>query len=140
MTKLSGMETTHTTYLGDLRTEAKHVKSGEILITDAPPDNQGKGESFSPTDLLATALGSCMLTIMGIAARTHNINMDGTKIKVTKVMASNPRRVSEVHVAFDMPANNYTDKEKAILENAAQTCPVAISVHPDLKQVLVFNY
>lgn len=134
------METTHTTYLGELRTESTHVRSGVKLISDAPPDNQGKGESYSPTDLLATSLGSCMLTIMGIAARTHNINMDGTKIKVTKVMAANPRRVSEVHVVFDMPVNNYTDKEKAILENAARTCPVALSVHPDLKQVLVFNY
>lgn len=134
------METTHTIYLGELRTESTHVRSGEKLVTDAPPDNQGKGESFSPTDLLATSLGTCMLTVMGIAARTHNINMDWTKIKVTKVMAANPRRVSEVHIVFDMPANNYTDKEKSILENAAQTCPVALSVHPDLKQVLTFNY
>jgi len=134
------MEITHTIYLGELRTESTHVRSGEKLVTDAPPDNQGKGESYSPTDLLATSLGTCMLTVMGIAARTHNINMDGTKIKVTKVMAPNPRRVSEVHIVFDMPANNYSDKEKSILENAAQTCPVALSVHPDLKQVLEFNY
>ena len=118
----------------------RSVRSGQVLITDAPPDNQGKGESFSPTDLLATSLGSCMLTIMGIAAHTHNIDMDGTKIKITKVMASNPRRVSEVQVVFDMPDVNYSDKEKVILENAARTCPVALSLHPDLKQVLVFNY
>ena len=134
------METAQTVYLGELRTEATHVKSGMKIITDAPPDNQGKGEAFSPSDLLATALGSCMLTIMGIASRTHNINMNGTKISVKKVMASNPRRVSEVHINFDMPEVNYSDKEKSILENAARTCPVALSVHPDIKQVLTFNY
>ena len=134
------METTHTIYNGELRTSSTHVRSGVNLITDAPPDNQGKGESYSPTDLLATALGTCMLTIMGIAARTHSINMDHTKIKVTKVMASNPRRVSEVHIVFDFPKNSYTEKDKSILENAARTCPVALSVHPDLKQVLDFNY
>jgi len=134
------METTHTIYLGELRTEATHVRSGVKLITDAPPDNQGKGASFSPSDLLATALGSCMLTIMGIAARTHGINIDGTKISITKIMAANPRRVSEVHISFEMPAINYTDKEKSILELAARTCPVALSVHPDIKQLLRFNY
>ena len=134
------METANTKYLGELRTEAVHTRSGVKIITDAPPDNQGKGESFSPSDLLATSLGSCMLTIMGIASRTHGIQMDGTKIKVTKVMASNPRRVSEVHIEFDMPEVPYTEKEKSILENAAQTCPVALSVHPDIKQVLTFNY
>jgi len=134
------METTHTTYIGELRTEATHVRSGVRIITDAPPDNQGKGESFSPSDLLATALGSCMLTIMGIASRTHSINIDGTKIKITKVMAANPRRVSEVHIVFDLPKNNYNEKEKGILEMAARTCPVALSIHPDIKQELTFNY
>jgi putative redox protein len=136
----TAMETAKAIYLGELRTEATHVRSGVKLITDAPTDNQGKGESFSPSDLLATALGSCMLTIMGIACRTHGINIDGAKIKITKVMASNPRRVSEVHIVFDMPASSYSDKEKNILETAARTCPVALSVHPDIKQVLNFNY
>jgi len=134
------METTHTTYIGELRTEATHVRSGVKIITDAPPDNQGKGESFSPSDLLVTALGSCMLTIMGIASRTHSINIDGTKIKITKVMAANPRKVSEVHIVFDLPKNNYNEKEKGILEMAARTCPVALSIHPDIKQELTFNY
>ena len=134
------METAHTVYTGELRTEAMHLRSGVRIITDAPPDNQGKGESFSPTDLLATSLGSCMLTIMGIAGRTHGINIDGTKIKVAKIMASNPRRVAEVHIVFDMPHLSYTEKEKSILENAARTCPVALSLHPDIKQVLTFNY
>jgi uncharacterized OsmC-like protein len=134
------METAKTVYLGELRTEATHVRSGIKIITDAPTDNQGRGEAFSPSDLLATALGSCMLTIMGIASRTHQIDMNGTKITVKKVMASNPRRVSEVHIDFDMPEVNYTDKEKSILENAARTCPVALSVHPDIRQVLNFKY
>lgn len=134
------METIHTIYLGELRTEATHVKSGVKLISDAPPDNQGKGESFSPTDLLATSLGSCMATIMGIASRTQQIDIDGTKIRITKVMASNPRRVSEIHVEFDMPQRNYPEKIKKILDHAARTCPVALSLHPDIRQVVTFNY
>jgi len=134
------METIHTRYLGELRTEARHRLSGTTLLTDAPPDNQGKGESFSPTDLLAGALGSCMLTIMGIAARTHNIPIEGTEIDITKIMASNPRRVSEVVVEFQMPKRAYTEKDRAILEHASRTCPVALSLHPDLIQTVKFNY
>jgi len=134
------METIRTIYIGELRTEATHVKSGVKIISDAPPDNQGKGEFFSPTDLLAASLGSCMLTIMGIASRTHQIDIDRTKVKITKVMASNPRRVSEVHVEFDMPGKSYTEKEKSILDNAARTCPVALSLHPEIKQIIRFNY
>jgi uncharacterized OsmC-like protein len=134
------METIRTIYLGELRTEATHVKSGEKIISDAPTDNQGKGESFSPTDLLAASLGSCMVTIMGIASRTHNIHIEGTKIRITKIMASNPRKVSEVHVEFDMPKNNYSEKEKEILDRAARTCPVALSLHPEIKQEVKFNY
>lgn len=134
------METAQAVYLGELRTEATHVLSGQKIITDAPPDNQGRGEAFSPTDLLAASLGSCMLTIMGIKARTNGLNIDGTKITVTKVMAANPRRVSEVHIEFEMAKNNFTEKEKTIFENAAKTCPVAVSIHPDIKQVLQFNW
>ena len=134
------METIKTIYTGELRTEATHVKSGVKIVTDAPTDNQGKGESFSPSDLLAAALGSCMVTIMGIASRTHNINIDGTKMRITKVMASNPRRVSEVQVEFDMPDHQYSPKEKSILDQAARTCPVALSLHPDIKQLVKFNY
>ena len=134
------MITVETKYLGNLRTEARHMRSGNTLITDAPVDNKGKGEAFSPTDLLATSLGSCMLTIMGIAAQTHGFDLDGTEIKITKIMADNPRRVGEVIVEFDFPENNYSEKEKAIIENAARTCPVAKSLHPDLKQSLTFNY
>jgi putative redox protein len=134
------METSRVVYTGGLHTEAEHVRSGEIIVTDAPVDNQGKGEAFSPTDLLATSLGCCMLTTIGIACKTHDMNIDGAKIKVTKIMAANPRRVSEVHVEFDMPKNNYTDKQKSIIENTAITCPVAKSLHPEVVQKVVFNY
>ncbi|MCC7231406.1 MAG: OsmC family protein [Bacteroidia bacterium] len=134
------METIHTVYKGELRTQARHLRSDTLITTDAPPDNQGKGESFSPTDLMSASLGSCMLTIMGIAARTHGINMEGTKIRITKIMASGPRRVSEIQIEFDMPSITYSDKEKSILENAARTCPVALSLHPDLRQTIRFNY
>lgn len=134
------METIRTRYLGELRTEALHRLSGKTLITDAPPDNQGKGESFSPTDLLAAALGSCMMTIMGIAARTHHIALEGTEMSITKIMSSNPRRVSEVLVEFQMPARHYAEKERAILEHAARSCPVALSLHPDLVQTINFHY
>lgn len=133
-------ETIRTTYLGELRTEAIHVKSGNKLITDAPPDNKGKGEAFSPTDLLATSLGSCMLTIMGISAREHGFDIDGTKVKIWKMMESNPRRVSEIKVELSFPKNNYTEKEKKFIEKAAFTCPVNLSLHPDLKKTIIFNY
>src|SRR5689334_12696213 len=92
------METIHTIYTGDLRTEVKHVRSGVSTFTDAPPDNQGKGESFSPSDMLAASLGSCMATIMGIAGRTHGISIDGMGLRITKFMAANPRRVSAIKV------------------------------------------
>ena len=134
------MKTSKITYLGNLRTEAVHLKSGNTIITDAPPDNNGKGEAFSPTDLLATSLGSCMLTIMGIVAQRNNINIEGTTIEITKVMEANPRRVGEIIVEFSMPANNYSDKEKQLLENAANTCPVAKNLSAELKQTVIFNY
>lgn len=132
--------TLKTIYSGELRTEVTHLQSGTTLLTDAPSDNQGKGESFSPTDLLATALGSCMLTIMGIAARTHGFSIDGTTVETTKVMATEPRRVGELVVSFTFPANNYSAKEKAILEAAAHSCPVAHSLSEKLVQTVTFNY
>ena len=134
------MATIQTTYLGDLRTEATHVQSGNKIITDAPIDNNGKGEAFSPSDLLATALGSCMITIMGIAAREQDVNIDGTTCSITKIMAPDPRRVVEAKITFQFPAGDYTDKVKIILERAALTCPVAKSLHPDLLQNVVFNF
>ena len=133
------MPTIETTYLGQLRTEPVHIQSGTHIITDAPIDNQGKGEAFSPTDLLAASLGSCMLTIMGIAAHTHGIRIDGTTCAITKIMAANPRRVAEIVVDLKFPGK-YTDKEQKILENAALTCPVYLSLHPDLKKTVSFGW
>jgi putative redox protein len=134
------MATIETSYLGELRTEAKHVLSGNTLITDAPLDNQGKGEAFSPTDLMSASLGSCMLTIMGIAAKEHGIDINGSTCSITKIMASEPRRVSEIQIHFNFPAINYSDKQKLILERAAKNCPVAKSLHPDLVQMVRFNF
>jgi uncharacterized OsmC-like protein len=134
------METAKTIYLGELRTKAQHVRSEDEIITDAPIDNQGKGEAFSPTDLLATALGSCMISIMGIAAREHGFNIDGTKASIWKIMESNPRRVGEVKIDLHFPKNNYTDKQKKIIERSAFTCPVYLSLHPDLKKTITLNF
>jgi putative redox protein len=128
-------------YQGGLRTVDTHLASGTIIETDAPVDNQGKGERFSPTDLLATSLATCIVTTMAILGRNHNINIDGTECELEKIMASNPRRVAEVKVHLHFPKNkSYTDKEKAILEHIAGTCPVSLSLHPDLKQTLSFNW
>lgn len=134
------MATSKITYTGDLRTTSVHLKSGKEIITDAPTDNQGKGEAFSPTDLLATSLGNCMLTIVGIAAKNHGFDIDGTTAEVTKVMAENPRRVIEIRINLQFPGNNYSDKDKAIIERSAKTCPVAHSLHPDIKQEITFSY
>lgn len=133
------MATVKTTYIGGLRTEAEHLQSGSKIITDAPTDNNGKGEAFSPTDLLATALGSCMLTIMGISSRTHGFDIDGTTVNTTKVMGTSPRRVVEIIVEINFP-HDYEDKHKRIIEAAAKECPAANSLHPDLKQTIIFNY
>ena len=134
------MATANITYNGYLRTTSIHTQSGTEIITDAPTDNQGKGEAFSPTDLLATSLGNCMLTIVGITANNHGFNIDGTTVEITKVMGQDPRRVVEIEVNFQFPSNNYTEKEKTIIERAAKTCPVAYSLHPDIKQNVVFSY
>ena len=134
------MKTSRIIYKGKLRTEATHLLSGQSIITDAPLDNNGKGEAFSPTDLLSTSLGNCMLTIMGIVADRHQIIMDGTSADITKIMAAEPRRVSEIVIEIDMSSNKFNEKEKQLLENAARTCPVAKSLHPDLKQTVIFKY
>lgn len=134
------MSTSKITYNGGLRTTAIHERSGDEIITDAPIDNKGKGEAFSPTDLLATSLGNCMLTIVGIAANEHGFNIDGTTCNITKIMAENPRRVAEIVVDFQFPANNYSEKDKKIIERSANTCPVMYSLHPDLKKTVIFNY
>lgn len=128
-------------YLGDLRTKARHNRSGQEIITDAPLDNHGKGEAFSPTDLASTSLASCMLTVMGIAARTHSIEMKGAVAELNKIMSDNPRRISKIEIDIYMPENvKYSSKEKAILINAAKTCPVGRSLHPDLEEVLNIHW
>lgn len=131
----------NTVYTGSLRTEAVHELSGTKIITDAPLDNHGKGESFSPTDLLATALGSCMLTIMGISAETYGYNIDGTTVETEKIMGTDPRRVVEVKIIFNFPeGQEFTPQQRRVIEASARTCPVANSLHPDLKKTVVFNY
>ncbi|MEM6724657.1 MAG: OsmC family protein [Bacteroidota bacterium] len=127
-------------YTGGLHTEALHVRSGNKIATDAPIDNQGKGEAFSPTDLMATSLATCILTIMGISARNHNIPMEGAKALMKKSMASNPRRIARIEINIQMPDHPYTDKQKIILEKAAHHCPVAMSLHPDLEEVIEFQW
>jgi uncharacterized OsmC-like protein len=128
-------------YKGQLRTEATHLQSGTVIETDAPTDNQGKGEKFSPTDLLATSLGNCMMTIMGIKARDMQVDLNDTKIDIAKIMKSDPRRVSGINVEFHFPESlQLNEKQKAILENAALTCPVAKSIHPDIEMKVQFNW
>jgi putative redox protein len=125
-------------YKGDLRTEAVHQPSGTHLNTDAPKDNQGKGESFSPSDLVATALGSCMMTIMGIAARNMNVDLKGTQVTVQKEMVAVPlRRIGKLGVQIKVPTK-LTDEQKKKLEQAAMTCPVHKSLHPDVQMPIEF--
>jgi putative redox protein len=128
------------TALGGQRTKSTHIKSGMEIITDAPVDNQGKGEYFSPTDLLATSLSACMLTIMDLAGKGHGFSVEGASANVTKIMAENPRRVAEIIVEITFPKNNYSDKIKKIIEHASRTCPVALSLHPDIKKTIILNF
>ena len=134
------MKTSIVHYKGELRTEAEHLKSGKKIITDAPPDNNGKGEAFSPTDLLATSLGTCMLTLMGITAMQHHFNFGDASVEITKIMAANPRKVSEIIAEVQMPKLAFTDQQKRLLEYAALNCPVSKSLHPDIKQKITFDY
>jgi uncharacterized OsmC-like protein len=134
------METARTKYLGDLRTEMLHVRSGKTVITDAPVDNKGKGEFFSPTDLVASALGSCIFTIMGIAAREHGFSIDGTSCIITKIMTDVPRKIGEIKIEFDLSVNSYTDKQKKILEYCVRTCPVALSLNESVIQNVTLKF
>jgi len=132
--------TTEIIYKGELRTDCKHLQSGTVIETDAPTDNNGKGERFSPTDLIATALGSCILTTMAIKMESE-IDLAGTRLEVTKVMAANPRRIGEIKIAIYFPENlQVDDRQKTMLENLAHACPVSKSLHPDLKQTVQFFY
>lgn len=135
------MQTASIVYNGQLRTTATHLQSGTVIETDAPVDNRGRGEKFSPTDLVATALGSCMLSIMGIKAMDNNWAIEGTKVSVQKIMGTDPRRITGVTIVFDFPqGHGLGEKERTILERAAHTCPVAMSVHPDIVQNVTFNW
>ena len=134
------MVTSKVIYIGQLSTSANHLKSNTEIITDAPVDNNGLGRSFSPTDLLATSLASCMLTIMGIRANESQIDISGTKADVTKIMSSNPRKVAEVQVDIQVADRDLTDAQKKVLEKAAKTCPVALSLSETLKQTVSFSY
>jgi len=134
------MATIQTTYLGNLRTQAIHLQSGTTIITDAPTDNHGKGESFSPTDLFSASYASCALTIIGIATQTHGFNIDGAVAETTKIMGENPRRVVELKVNFTFPANNYSEKERAIIEHSVRHCPVRNSMPSELKITETITY
>jgi putative redox protein len=127
-------------YQGKLRTEVTHLRSGNRIITDAPPDNNGKGEAFSPTDLTCASLNSCMMTLMGMVAEREGINLEGLKSEIVKLMASNPRKIAEIHINFFHENLNATDIQKEKLKRAALTCPVALSLPAELKQIVTFNF
>ncbi len=128
-------------YDGDLRTVATHLHSGTVIETDAPLDNQGRAERFSPSDLVATTLGSCMMTIMGIKARDMQVDLKGTKIEIEKIMKAEPRRVGGINLTFHFPKQLVLDeKQRSIFERAAHTCPVIFSIHPDIVVNTVFNW
>lgn len=131
--------TSKVTYLGNLRTECEHLKSGDSFLTDAPTDNNGKGEAFSPTDTVATGLASCMLTVMGIKAQSLGLDVSNSVAEVTKTMASDPRRIIKIEIVLNMPLE-VDDKTKSILEKVAVTCPVNNSLHPDITRDIVFNW
>lgn len=135
------MTTSTIIYEGDLRTVATHLQSGTEMETDAPTDNQGKGERFSPTDLVATALAACMATTMGIKSRDLPVDLRGMKLSVQKVMKPDPRRIAGVNIVFDFPDRFQADeKTRAILERTAHTCPVMFSIHPDMEVNVVFHW
>lgn len=127
-------------YLGGLRTEVTHLRSGNKIITDAPPDNNGKGEAFSPTDLTCASLNSCMITLMGMLAEREGIALQGLTSEIVKIMASNPRKIAEIQITFTHVNLAATDVQKEKLRRAALTCPVALSLSDAIKQTVVFNF
>ena len=131
--------TSKITYLGELRTSSIHIQSGSEIISDAPIDNNGKGAAFSPTDTVANGLGSCMFTVMGIKAAEMNVNLSNATAEITKIMAAEPRRISEIHIVFNITIEGDA-KTKTILERTAMTCPVYYSLHPDIKKVITFYW
>ena len=131
--------TSKVTYLGDLRTSSIHIQSGAEILSDAPKDNHGKGEAFSPTDTVANALGSCMLSIMGIKAMQMGLDMTGTTVEVTKIMQSEPRKIAKIGIVIQMKLST-DEKTRTIFERSAMTCPVFLSLHPDIEKDVVFNW
>ena len=127
-------------YNGDLRCTATHIKSGNQVVTDAPTDNNGKGEAFSPTDLLCTSLTTCMITLMGITANSKDIQLGQIDADIEKIMGSEPRRVSGINIQFKIKDLNFSDREKEILKNAALTCPVVKSIHSDIELGIDFKF
>ena len=127
-------------YVGGLRTSSTHLKSGENIITDAPIDNNGKGEAFAPTDLVSSALCSCMTTVMGICAEKGGFKMPNSTAKITKIMSQEPRKIKEIHVQLDFEENNLSEAQKKKLKEVGENCPVAKSLHPDINQVITFNF
>ncbi|MFN3801984.1 OsmC family protein [Belliella pelovolcani] len=134
------MPTIKSSYLGNLRTEMEHLQSMTRVLTDAPVDNNGKGEAFSPTDLVAAALGSCMVTIMGIVAERESVSLDSLSWEITKVMSANPRKIEEIIVDFSWEKPLQDEKIIQKMKNAAKTCPVALSLDPAIKQTVNFNF
>tara|TARA_B100000131_G_C18049399_1_gene585780 strand:+ start:228 stop:635 length:408 start_codon:yes stop_codon:yes gene_type:complete len=126
-------------YNGELRTLIKHNSTGELIETDAPIDNNGKGRKFSPTDLFVSSLGSCMLTIMGITANSHGFSIDGSSIDIQKIMGTSPRRVKEINININI-AGILSEKERAIVIRAAKHCPVSKSIHPEINEKISFNF
>lgn len=133
------MATSKVTYIGDLRTICIHLQSGTQIFTDAPTDNHGKGEAFSPTDLVATALASCMVSIMAIKSKDLNINLNDSTVSITKVMQSEPRKIAKIEIILDMSIET-SEKNKTILERAAMTCPVLLSLNSDIEKDVIFNW
>ncbi|QCW99307.1 OsmC family protein [Aggregatimonas sangjinii] len=131
--------TSKVTYNGELRTSCKHLRSGDTFITDAPIDNKGLGQAFSPTDTVATGLASCILTMMGIKSKDLEVDLTNATAEVTKHMASDPRRISKIEIQLSLPAKA-SEKERAILIRTANTCPVHHSLHPDIDKQLTFNW
>ncbi|MES2811340.1 MAG: OsmC family protein [Bacteroidota bacterium] len=133
------MATSKITYVGDLRTICIHIQSGTEILTDAPTDNHGKGEAFSPTDLVATALGSCMVSIMAIKSKELEVDLKDSTVSVTKIMQAEPRKIAKVVVVLDMSITT-SDKNKTILERVAMNCPVLLSMNPDIDKEITFNW
>lgn len=134
------MITSKIKYIGGLRTDNEHVQSGNKMITDAPVDNHGKGEAFSPTDLMSTSLCNCIMTIMGIKADEEGFSIVGATAEMEKIMASNPRMVAEIKIDFDFSMLDLTEKQKRILKAVPAISPVALSLHPDVKQTINIKF